>query len=166
MSHNAVTGNDSPFSITGNVIGILTFLLGLFASYIAFVNLARDSDEELDEFMEDVQITTDQMAALRKALPPIQDQEFTNPVRVLEVLVRGVESVLSTLLRDLSKKGRHMKGPWRPDMPTGRRNNPRDFQLRRKVVWLFRRRKLLAQMSKMRALKAEVYLAQNTVLLK
>ena len=69
MPHNAVTGNDSPFSITGNVIGILTFLLGLFASYIAFVNLARDSDEELDEFMEDVQITTDQMAALRKALP-------------------------------------------------------------------------------------------------
>ncbi|KAL5318902.1 hypothetical protein ACEPPN_013970 [Leptodophora sp. 'Broadleaf-Isolate-01'] len=68
MAHNAVTLDDSPFSITGNVVGILTFLLRLVASYIAFHNLARDSNEELDEFMRDVQTTTDQMAAIRRVI--------------------------------------------------------------------------------------------------
>ena len=40
-----------------------------------------------------------------------------------------------------------------------------DFLLRRKFVWLFKRRGFLAQMSKMRALKAEVYMTQNTYLM-
>ena len=140
MSHNAVTGHDSSFSITSNVIGILNFRLDLITSYIAFVNLARESDEELDEFMEDVQITSDQIAALRKILPYVTDEDFTNRVRGLKRLVKEVETLLSALLNDSRDKGKRLEGAWHPANEAGRKEHPLDFRFRRKVVWLFRRR--------------------------
>lgn len=160
MAHNTVTLDDSPFSITGNVIGILTYLLGLIASYIAFHNLARDSDEEIVEFLEDVHMTSDQMAAIRLSIPSVNDELWTIDSGGLERLIGIIEAHLSVLLTQLSKGRSQLKGS---NTFSARRKG---FALRRKVIWLFRRRRYLAQMSKMRGLKAEVYLAQNTYLMK
>lgn len=164
MAHNAVTLDDSPFSITGNVVGILTFLLGLFASYIALHTLARDSEEELIEFLDDVWNTSDQIQEViriaRRAgeldLATFADSTF------LRKSLGLTENLLSKLLKELTSGSTFMKGQQHlPRSRPPRKTYLFDFRLRRRIVWIFSRTRLLAEMRRLEALKADVYMAQN-----
>jgi len=48
---------DSPLTITGNIISIFTFLLGLLASYLTLYSLTRHALSEIEIFKEDLNTT-------------------------------------------------------------------------------------------------------------
>ena len=49
--------SDSPLSTTANIFGILTFALGLFASYIALVSATRGAPAEMKRLVDDLRTT-------------------------------------------------------------------------------------------------------------
>ncbi|KAL8736934.1 MAG: hypothetical protein Q9181_002182 [Wetmoreana brouardii] len=50
-------GGDSPLSTTANVLSILTFALGLFASYVALISATRGAPAEIKRLVEDLRTT-------------------------------------------------------------------------------------------------------------
>ncbi|KAL8954676.1 MAG: hypothetical protein Q9183_006986, partial [Haloplaca sp. 2 TL-2023] len=49
--------SDSPLSTTANILSILTFALGLFASYVALISATRGAPEEIKRLVEDLRTT-------------------------------------------------------------------------------------------------------------
>lgn len=49
--------NDSPLSFTGNIVGLLTFALGLLASCVAFLSIVRNADSEIESLVRDTNET-------------------------------------------------------------------------------------------------------------
>ena len=49
--------SDSPLSTTANIFGILTFALGLFASYIALISATRGAPAEIKRLVDDLRTT-------------------------------------------------------------------------------------------------------------
>ncbi|KAL8997138.1 MAG: hypothetical protein Q9169_003521 [Polycauliona sp. 2 TL-2023] len=50
-------GVDSPLSTTANILSILTFALGLFASYIALISATRGAPAEIKRLVDDLRTT-------------------------------------------------------------------------------------------------------------
>src|ERR1700709_1149279 len=55
---------DSPLSIVGNVIGILTFFVALLASIVAYCVLLRDAASELRSVIQELNGSTNHLEAL------------------------------------------------------------------------------------------------------
>ncbi|KAL8804276.1 MAG: hypothetical protein Q9182_002640 [Xanthomendoza sp. 2 TL-2023] len=53
----ASAGGDSPLSTTANVLSILTFALGLFASYVALISATRGAPAEIKRLVDDLRTT-------------------------------------------------------------------------------------------------------------
>ena len=49
--------SDSPLSTTANIFGILTFALGLFASYVALISATRGAPAEMKRLVDDLRTT-------------------------------------------------------------------------------------------------------------
>lgn len=52
---------DSPLSITGNILTILAFLLGLLASYLTFYTLTLNALTEIQTTKSDLEITSNNL---------------------------------------------------------------------------------------------------------
>ncbi|CAL8576734.1 hypothetical protein XPA_002600 [Xanthoria parietina] len=50
-------GSDSPLSTTANILSILTFALGLFASYVALISATRGAPAEIKRLVDDLRTT-------------------------------------------------------------------------------------------------------------
>ncbi|KAF8862024.1 hypothetical protein BDZ45DRAFT_739608 [Acephala macrosclerotiorum] len=62
---NAMTAcTDSPLTITGNILSILTFFLGLIASYLTFYTLTLSATSEIHTFKSDLETTKKQLSSV------------------------------------------------------------------------------------------------------
>lgn len=161
MAPNAFTGSDSAFSLIASTTGILTFLLGVLASYIAFQALARDSIKELEDFTVAIQQTTAGMLTLdnlRNDCPPLA---ATRESEALHDLAGKMANATNALLEEITghppgasiARNEEAETPWY------------DFQLRRRTWWILTKGGLVGRMGKMGELKRDVLLAQNNFLI-
>lgn len=56
--------SDSPLSVSGNVISILTFVVAALATYLAFFQDVRDIPHSADEYSNDIRTLHDQLWAI------------------------------------------------------------------------------------------------------
>lgn len=73
----ASVGGDSPLSTTANILSILTFALGLFASYVALISATRGAPAEIKRLVEDLRTT--QKEINRVAGYIFDDMHYTVP---------------------------------------------------------------------------------------
>ncbi|KAL8785890.1 MAG: hypothetical protein Q9213_003122 [Squamulea squamosa] len=70
-------GGDSPLSTTANVLSILTFALGLFASYVALISATRGAPAEIQRLVDDLRTT--QREINRFAAYICDDMHYSKP---------------------------------------------------------------------------------------
>ncbi|KAI4231921.1 MAG: hypothetical protein LQ349_005301, partial [Xanthoria aureola] len=75
-SHNN-NGGDSPLSTTANILSILTFALGLFASYVALISATRGAPAEIKRLVDDLRTT--QKEINRVAGYIFDDMHYSHP---------------------------------------------------------------------------------------
>jgi len=82
---------DSPLSTTGNVLGILTFALGLFAYCIAFSVVVRGADRELAAALATLVDTARQIAEVKQFLDD-EEREADPDYRTMKDMIDSSES--------------------------------------------------------------------------
>ncbi|CAO1596297.1 hypothetical protein XANCAGTX0491_000148 [Xanthoria calcicola] len=70
-------GGDSPLSTTANILSILTFALGLFASYVALISATRGAPAEIKRLVDDLRTT--QKEINRVAGYIFDDMHYSHP---------------------------------------------------------------------------------------
>ena len=148
---------DSPLSITGNIIGLLTFAVASIATYIAYVSLTIGATVEIDRFTTDLSHTRDQVLPLlqfcKRASTEIPD--FGQHAPFLEPALKLLLDLVQAVSDDLKKL---------PQFNAASRN-PFSLQLRRRLVWLRRRRDFVERMAQVSRMKNELISAQLNILL-
>ncbi|PMD43325.1 hypothetical protein L207DRAFT_580182 [Hyaloscypha variabilis F] len=97
-------GIDSPLTITGNIISILTFILGVLASYLTFYTLTRHALSEIETFKQDVDTTQRQLRSVLdcylsdSCLAPAVEHD---PTGSLHALILTLTTTLDSLLREM-----------------------------------------------------------------
>lgn len=88
--------SDSPLSITGNVLGILTFAVAIYASVIYYYRGFRDSATELADLMHRVNLAAENLGDLTKKFQDdahkIRDHSAGR--RLKEAIVRARDCIL------------------------------------------------------------------------
>ena len=74
---NNNNGGDSPLSTTANILSILTFALGLFASYVALISATRGAPAEIKRLVDDLRTT--QKEINRVAGYIFDDMHYSHP---------------------------------------------------------------------------------------
>lgn len=64
MSSSKCDWSDSPLSTTGNVVGILTFLVAVAASALAYWNIVRSAEQERDGAMNELRTWLDRVEGI------------------------------------------------------------------------------------------------------
>lgn len=77
-------GGDSPLSTTANVLSILTFALGLFASYVALISATRGAPAEIKRLVDDLRTT--QKEINRVAGYIFDDMHYCNPAPGIQII--------------------------------------------------------------------------------
>lgn len=91
---------DSPLTITGNILSILTFFLGLIASYLTFYTLTLSATSEIRTFKSDLETTKKQLSSVLQCcssstcLVPLTNNDTDG------TLARGMDA-LNSLLQSL-----------------------------------------------------------------
>ncbi|CZR60037.1 uncharacterized protein PAC_09932 [Phialocephala subalpina] len=105
---------DSPLTITGNILSILTFFLGLIASYLTFYTLTLSATSEIHTFKSDIEITKKQ---LRSAVECVGEESCLAPLPRFDgdgTFKKGLDalnSLLQSLWEDLESLQReHIDG--------------------------------------------------------
>ncbi|KAI9052263.1 hypothetical protein LZ554_003620 [Drepanopeziza brunnea f. sp. 'monogermtubi'] len=152
---------DTPLTITANVISLLTFVLGILASYLTFYTLTRSALGEIEALKLDVDSTRVQ---LHSVLECCSNEACLGPVRIhdphgtLGKSVEALENMLESLSRDLERlqQEHEAKGVcwW------GRE------EVWKRLRWVRKREQLSGRMARIRALKMEVYVGQMSLLLR
>jgi hypothetical protein len=151
--------SDSPLSVTGNVVGILTFALGIAAYCIAFYVLGRGALDEIEGFQADIEQVRMQLIAIleycksEEANSTPDFQAFQKSLQVSLELLVGTLKVLYDDLKSLSQ-------------PNPKSRNPFGFQLRRRMMWARRRPHFAERMARVSSQKVEVQAIQTSFLLK
>ncbi|KAL8773647.1 MAG: hypothetical protein Q9209_001413 [Squamulea sp. 1 TL-2023] len=68
---------DSPLSTTANVLSILTFALGLFASYVALISATRGAPAEIKRLVDDLRTTQKEINRFAEYI--YDDMHYSNP---------------------------------------------------------------------------------------
>jgi hypothetical protein len=148
---------DSPLSITGNVVGILTFFVASFATWIAYVTLTLDATEEIELFATDTFHTQRQLAPLATfcARAHSENPDFQNNAPALHHGLEEVRRLLDALAKDLGEL---------PQFDEKSRM-PVSLQVRRRVAWLYRRRSMVERMDRISRIKQDLIVGQLNILL-
>ena len=77
------SAGDSPLSTTASIVGILTFALGLLASYIALQSATRGAPSEIARLVDDLRITQHE---INRVAEYIFDDTHNVPVRISRML--------------------------------------------------------------------------------
>lgn len=81
--------SDSPLSTTASIVGILTFALGLLASYIALQSATRGAPSEIARLVDDLRITQHE---INRVAEYIFDDTHNVPVRVSKLFASATPS--------------------------------------------------------------------------
>jgi hypothetical protein len=153
--------SDSPLSITGNLISVLTFGLGIAASYLAFYTLTRDALSEIETFKRDLDIARTPLrsifecCATESCLAPTQTN---NREGALEKSISALEMTLESLydeLDGLQKKHQNTGNGWWTRTELGKR-----------LRWVYKRKQIVQRMTRIVAEKMEVHVSQMSLLLR
>jgi hypothetical protein len=151
--------SDSALSTTGNIVGILTFALGLAASYVVYGALTRGALDEIDSFSRDLdRIKTQVIPFLRFC-----ENENRNSNSDFKVYEQGLEQSLRSLLGSIDGLLRDLQALHRLNT---RSSNPFDFQARRRFVWVFKRQNFMEKMARISSHRAEMLGVQMSLLLR
>jgi hypothetical protein len=147
---HTVCCGDSGLSVAANIIGILTFILGAALTYFTYFILSMNALEDLQTIHEDEQ-------RWRIELQPIIDhceQEYrrNNPTfskycQQLKATLDRFTQVSATMTQELEKL----------PMFDNKSRIPHAFQIRRRVIWVFRRQKIIGYLDQLLRIKTDVY---------
>lgn len=152
-------GGDSALSTTGNIFGILTFALGLVASYVAYSALTRGALDEIDNFSHDLDRIKTQI------IPFLQfcENEDRNANSDFKVYDQSLQQPLRSLLESIECLLKDLQDLHRLNTKS---SNPFDFQARRRFVWVYKRQNFIEQMARVSSYRAEILGAQISLLLR
>jgi hypothetical protein len=151
--------SDSALSTTGNIVGILTFALGLVASYAVYSALTWGALDEIGSFSRDLDRIKNQVIPFLRFCE-IENQtsnpDFQAYEQGLEQSLRSLLASIAALLRDLRTF----------DRLRTKSSNPFDFQARRRFVWMYKRQKFMEEMARISSHRAEMLGVQMGLLLR
>lgn len=153
-------GGDSALSTTGSIVGILTFALGLLASYAAIGALTREALYEIDSFSSDLERIKTQVNSL---LHFFKDETRTSNSD-FEAYGQSLQQPLKSLLGSIGGLMIELEAL---DRLNTKSSNPFDFQARRRIVWvLYKRKNFIEEMARVSSYRAEILGAQMSLLLR
>jgi hypothetical protein len=103
------TCSHSPLSIIGNLKSILTFVLGIAASYLTIYTLIRDTLSEIETFKHDLDINRTQILPLIECCssePCLAPTQTNNREGALAKSISALEISLECLYKDLDGRQR------------------------------------------------------------
>lgn len=96
--------SDSPLSIAGNVISILTFVVAALATYLAFFQDVRDIPHSADEYSKDIRTLHDQLWTIGDIYGQLAKLVTDNKLRISNVhLQTRLQQDQSEALKELRK---------------------------------------------------------------
>lgn len=152
---------DSPLSTTASIVGILTFALGVFASYIALQSATRGAPSEIARLVDDLRTTQHEInrvaeyifddthnvpVHISRMLAPAtpshlnEDARLTARITAMESLYDEVQALLGNCVRlfyeadDLLKKSESDVSRWDPE------------GLRRRIMYVMNRHEVAEKM--------------------
>ena len=153
--------SDSPLSITSNLISILTFVLGIVASYLTFYTISRDALSEIETFKCDLDIARKQLlpilecCASEACLAPTQTYDREG---ALEKSLSALEMTLESLYQELDglqKEHRNTGNGWWTRTELGKR-----------LRWVYKRKQIVQRMKRISSQKMEVHISEMSLLLR
>jgi hypothetical protein len=152
---------DSWLTVTGNIISVLTFVLGLLAPYLAFCTLTRHALSEIETFKQDLDLTQRQLHSVLdcyfsdSCMAPAAKQD---PDGAFHRLILALMATLDSLLLELeglkSEHLRNVNGWW------GHK------QIRSRLRWINKRKEISGRMARISRQKMEVEVSQISLLLR
>ena len=142
--------SDSALSIAANIIGILTFVLGLILTYFAYLVLSVNA-------LQDIQTTRQDALRWNMELRPIiehcvqefcqDDSTFSQYSQQLVAALNQFTQISATMKQELDRF---------PKFDTTS-SIPHAFQIRRRVIWVLRRQKIIGHMDQLMKTKSDIY---------
>lgn len=147
--------SDSPLSYTGNIVGILTFVLGLLISFAAFLAATRGADEERRRSREVVQRTKNQIMGIRDHIEDLKYQAGSN--------LEGMDNLIDDCLKSFDEAWRDINGKLNESKPIGTFKTGRSpMSVWDRIRWWYHEKEIiggLARLESQRQFFATVQLA-------
>jgi hypothetical protein len=146
---------DSPLSIASNVIGLLTFAIATVVTYLAYITLTLNVLDEIEMHIQ----TLD---GLREELIPLLsfcDQARREDGEAFRVHKDILEIKLGALLAGAEALAANLRS-----LPQLDPNRFFQFQVRRRLRWLRKRRLFVAQLEQIAAMKRDLVLTLLSLL--
>lgn len=146
--------SDSPLSIVANLLSVLTFALGVTASFAAFTAVTRGAAKEMEDTRDVLRMTRQQIAQARQFLNALENRADPD-LGMMRGLVGdslqgfvAAEEEMATLLHDfrLARKG-----------PS---HGPVGLSFSSRMKWWYREKDLAAGMAKLREFQQHFAAAQ------
>jgi hypothetical protein len=141
---------DSGLSVAANVIGILTFVLGAALTYFAYFILSVNALQDLQTIHEDEQRFRKEMVPIINHCVQAYDGNngtFSNYCYQLQATLLRFRHVSDAIALDIDRL---------PKFDNESRI-PHAFQIRRRVIWVFRRQKIIGHLDQLFRIKTDVY---------
>lgn len=123
---------DSPLSVLANVLGILTFALGLAASFAAFAAITRGATREMEETWKVCSMAGQQIAQADRFLTTLHYRSDAD-LKAMEELVRDSLDALKAARKEMESDLREFK------MDDTERESPRLPSSSRLKWWYYER---------------------------
>jgi len=160
--------DDSPLSYAGNITGILTFALGLAASFLAFFSIIRDADVEIGSLHQIVAETKAHISAMRKHFETLGLRR-DDDLELMQVPIRnslaGFEEAALEMERHLGEFAAV------PTLGSGsgsgsRSSSSSSSHWARRVRWWYRGKETAAKMATLESYNHRITAVQLTFLLR
>ena len=162
--------SDSPLSTTANIFGILTFALGLFASYVALISATRGAPAEMKRLVDDLRTTQHEINRVAEYI--FDDMHYASDaerhlmstssalLRYMdpfagEVLKNEVESLLKTCITLFYEADDLLK-----------RSERDQYRLRRRLQFVLNQNEVRDKMTRLQDQKAKLAAIQMSLFLK
>ena len=126
---------DSHLSTTGNVIGIFTFALGVFAYCITYVVVTHGATSEMEDFSTNLRIAKDQILKLLEHFSNLQLQ--ADPDVVDDTTIKSALNALIEPLRDLCNQVESIKD----------QSSSSSLHIWRHLYWVYKRGEIVGKMA-------------------
>jgi hypothetical protein len=147
--------------MTGNFITILTFMLGIMASYLTFYTLTRDALSEIETFKQDLDITKTQLLSVFECC---SSEACLAPTRIYDR--EGVlEKSTSALVMTLESLYQELEGLQKEHQSAGNGLWTRR-EMGRRLRWVYKRKQIVQMMRRISSQKMEVHVSQMSLLLR
>ncbi|KAK4944958.1 hypothetical protein LTR66_014438 [Elasticomyces elasticus] len=157
MNNNIICApcGDSALSIASNVIGLLTFAIATTATYLAYITLALDVPDEIGSHILVLEGTREDLIPLLTFCEQAQREDgmaYRLHKDVLKLKLNALFDGAQDLAADLKR------------LPQLDQNRFFKFQVRRRVLWLRKRRSFVARSEQLAALERDLMLTLLSLL--